>query len=91
MDTRLCSSCQSAWEKHREEMRAQEGNASADDWSSFWKAYQVSLSVNIDEIHQRMTGGWIGGLEEGVAAGLAFRQVVGEWVRFGGLFLALQL
>ena len=57
---------QEAWERHREEMRAQESNTAADDWDSFWDAYARALGLDIREIHRRTIGGWEGGVEEGL-------------------------
>ena len=56
---------QKAWEKHRDEMLAQGANTAADDWSGFWKAYGQVLSVDIEEIHQRMARD-----QEGVEQGM---------------------
>ena len=57
---------QKAWEKHRQEMRNQEGQGNADDWDSFWKAYAKALGINIDEVHQSSINKWAGGVEEGL-------------------------
>lgn len=57
---------QREWERHRTEMRKQEGTASGEDWDSFWTAYSKALRLDINEIHQRVVGGWEGGVEDGL-------------------------
>jgi len=61
-----CASIQKAWEQHRAEMREQEGNFTADDWDGFWDAYSQALGLDVRKIHQRVIGGWEGGVEEGL-------------------------
>ena len=57
---------QETWERHREEMRAREGTSSSDDWDGFWAAYTEALNLDAQEIHQRIVGGWEGGVEDGL-------------------------
>jgi SAM-dependent methyltransferase len=57
---------QQAWERHRDKMRAQEASSDSDDWDGFWREYSLALGLNIREIHQRVIGGWEGGIEEGL-------------------------
>jgi SAM-dependent methyltransferase len=60
---------QCAWERHREHERARAaggGAAGAEDWDEFWAAYARALGLDIAEIHQRVLGGWEGGVEEGL-------------------------
>ncbi len=57
---------QHAWEKHREEMRAREANAAADDWDGFWQAYSQALGVSSGEIHQRIEKSFAKGVEQGL-------------------------
>lgn len=57
---------QIAWEKHREEMLARETDPYRDDWDGFWNAYTRALGLDINQIHQRVIGGWEGGVEEGL-------------------------
>jgi SAM-dependent methyltransferase len=57
---------QREWERHRAEMREQEGRSHSDDWDGFWAAYSRALGLDINEIHQRVIGGWEDGVEEGL-------------------------
>jgi SAM-dependent methyltransferase len=57
---------QKAWERHRAHLRAQGGDAAADDWDGYWDAYAIALGLDIREIHQRVIGGWEGGVEDGL-------------------------
>lgn len=57
---------QQAWVRHREELRAREDTSSGDDWDGFWKAYAEALNVDVQEAHQRIVGGWEGGVEDGL-------------------------
>jgi SAM-dependent methyltransferase len=57
---------QKTWENHRAEMRAQEAKMDSDDWDGFWNAYSKALGLDTKEIHQRVIGGWEGGIEEGL-------------------------
>jgi SAM-dependent methyltransferase len=57
---------QREWERHRAQMREQEGTSQSDDWDGFWAAYSSALRLDVNEIHQRVIGGWEGGVEEGL-------------------------
>lgn len=57
---------QDAWERHRTEMRQQEDAGDAEDWASFWTAYTAALGLDAPEVHQRVLGGWEGGIEQGM-------------------------
>lgn len=64
----VCSSSpgiQTGWEKHREEMRKQEGNCNTDDWEGFWDAYGRALKIDIKEFREKLTEPWQGS-EEGL-------------------------
>jgi len=71
-----CPSLQAAWERHRAEMRAAQGNRIlirggsesefADDWDSFWTAYTAALGLDAAEADARVLGGWDGGVEQGL-------------------------
>ena len=61
-----CAAIQQGWERHRQQMRDDEGNAGAEDWDTFWDAYARALGVDVDAIHERMLGGWEGGIEDGL-------------------------
>lgn len=61
-----CAPVQKGWARHRQEMRDLEGNTGADDWDEFWAAYAQALGLDVDEIHERMLGGWEGGIEDGL-------------------------
>lgn len=58
---------QQAWQDHRSAMRREEKNALVDDWRDFWTEYLAVLGVDASEIHQRVLGGWEGGVEEGLS------------------------
>lgn len=58
-------SIQREWEKERERMLSEQPHPAADDWRGFWQAYGEALGVNVDEIHERMKGGWSGDVEQG--------------------------
>jgi SAM-dependent methyltransferase len=51
---------QQYWEKHREEMRQEEGYTNADDWDGFWKEYGKALGVDLAAIRQPFIGKWSG-------------------------------
>lgn len=57
---------QREWERHGAEMRKQEGKCQSDDWDGFWADYSKALRLDTQEIHQRVVGGWEGGIEEGL-------------------------
>ncbi len=57
---------QREWECHRAEMLKQEGKDQSDDWEGFWAEYSKALKLDAREIHQRVIGGWEGGVEEGL-------------------------
>ncbi len=59
-------SLQRVWEQHREKMRREEGDSTADTWDGFWDAYARALRLDIREIHQRVIGGWESAAEEGM-------------------------
>ena len=56
---------QTAWERHREEMRREEGTTGAEDWYGFWEAYARALDVGIERIRERFAAAWEGAPEEG--------------------------
>jgi SAM-dependent methyltransferase len=51
---------QQYWEKHREQMREEEGHTNADDWDGFWKAYGEALGVDLAAIRQPFIKEWTG-------------------------------
>jgi len=57
---------QREWERHRGEMRKLEATTDSDDWDGFWAAYSKALKLDVHEIHQRVIGGWEGGVEDGL-------------------------
>ena len=57
---------QTAWERHRDEMRREEGITGAEDWYGFWEAYARALDVDIQRIRQRFAAAWEGAPEEGL-------------------------
>ncbi len=61
---------QNAWEKHREEMRAHEASAAADDWDGFWQAYAQAyaqaLGESASEIRRRMETSFAKGNDQGL-------------------------
>ncbi len=61
-----CAVLQRVWEKHREDWQKQSA-AGGERWEGFWKAYTSALNLpGSDQIHQRVLGGWKGGVEEGL-------------------------
>ena len=66
---------QETWEQHREEMRRQQTDTTADDWNGFWDAYASALNLNIRQIHDRLAGGWEAGSEEGLPLTWHFDQL----------------
>jgi SAM-dependent methyltransferase len=61
-----CAAIQEGWVRHRQGMREREGNGEAEDWDGFWEAYAKALGVDVGEVHERMLGGWEGGVEDGL-------------------------
>jgi len=61
---------QAGWTRHRQAMRDQEastyGAGQVDDWDSFWAAYGRALGQDVATLHERMLGGWEGGIEDGL-------------------------
>ncbi|MFB3895629.1 MAG: trans-aconitate 2-methyltransferase [bacterium] len=51
---------QQYWEQHREQMRAEEGHGTADDWDGFWKAYSAALGIDLAAIQKSILGEWHG-------------------------------
>jgi SAM-dependent methyltransferase len=51
---------QKYWEKHREQMRVDEGHTTADDWDGFWKAYGEALGIDLAAIRQSFIKEWSG-------------------------------
>lgn len=51
---------QKYWEKHREQMRGNEGHTNTYDWDGFWKAYGEALGVDLDAIRKPFIGEWTG-------------------------------
>ena len=47
-------------------MRRQEGDTDAEDWGGFWNAYAEALGLDVSQIHERVIGGWEGGVEQGL-------------------------
>jgi SAM-dependent methyltransferase len=60
------SAIQSAWERQRKKMRADEQpDATADDWDGFWKAYLAALGPEAQAEREHAIGDWQG-VEEGL-------------------------
>lgn len=57
---------QQAWERHRSEVCAKAAKPDSDDWYGFWREYSRALGLDVKETHQRVIGGWEGGVEEGL-------------------------
>lgn len=51
---------QQYWEKHREQIRREEGHGDAEDWDGFWKAYGEALGVDIAAIRESFIKEWKG-------------------------------
>lgn len=51
---------QQYWEQHREQMRAEEGHGTAEDWDGFWKAYGEALGIDLAAIQKSIIGEWHG-------------------------------
>jgi SAM-dependent methyltransferase len=57
---------QDAWEENRKQRLARAGGPPADDWNGFWDAFGKALGVDADELHRSLSGGWEGGIENGL-------------------------
>jgi SAM-dependent methyltransferase len=58
---------QNAWEEDRKQRLALAGDPLADDWGGFWDAFGKALGINADELHRNLSGGWTGGVENGLS------------------------
>jgi len=57
---------QRAWKKHQSTILAREATPDSNDWDGFWNQYSRALGIDINNIHKRVSGGWEGGVEEGL-------------------------
>jgi ubiquinone/menaquinone biosynthesis C-methylase UbiE len=57
---------QKYWEANREKIIKEGIYRNSDDWDGFWNEYAKALKVDIEEMHKNITGGWEGGVEEGL-------------------------
>jgi SAM-dependent methyltransferase len=57
---------QQGYQKNREKVQKQQKNIEGESWEDFWKAYMTALELETYKIHQRVLGGWEGGVEDGM-------------------------
>ena len=58
---------QRIWEQNREEMRRREAKQDGEEWDAFWEAYAQALGLSGQRrVTERVLGGWVGGIEEGL-------------------------
>ncbi len=62
----LSVSIQREWENHRSETLSRGNQFPGEDWDGFWAGYTKALKIDAKEIHQRVIGGWDGGVESGL-------------------------